>query len=286
MGALFGPSGNSEAFFAAGKKHTYEEPEWIASLGLDAFEYSAGNGITGSMAVFEKIGAEAKKHNILLSFHTPYFISLSGIERETRLKSLNYIKQSVAAAEAMGADIIVIHAGSASKISREEATELAKDTLWRALEDNPDTTVRFGVETMGKKNQLGTLDEVLDICSIDRRLCPVVDFGHLNARDCGHVFDTTDDYMRVFDKISDKLGPDYAENLHCHFSKIEYTAAGEKKHLTFEDEVYGPRYEPLSEAIALLGVSPRIMCESQGTQAADALMMKKHYLSIIGKERG
>ncbi len=280
MSATFGPSGNSQSFYDAGNKHTYQAPKWLSEMGLDAFEYPAGNGITGSLATFAKIGEEARKYGIALSFHTPYFISLSGLEQEKRLKSVDYITKSVAAAEAMGADTIVIHAGSASKIDRAEAVNLAKDTLYKALEALPDTKVRFGVETMGKLNQLGTLEEVLDICTLSPRLCPVVDWGHMNARNRGRLFVTVDDYRRIFDEIGRKLGYASADTLHCHFSKIEYTASGEKRHLTFADTLYGPDFEPLMEAIARDGYSPRIICESAGTMAEDALAMKAYYRGI------
>ena len=282
MSATFGPAGNSESFYLEKHKSTAEAPKWLYEKGLDAYEYSAGNGISGSLTTFQKIGEEAKKYGILLSLHTPYYISLSGVEPEKRLKSLTYIKASVQAAEAMGADTIVIHAGSAAKISREEAMSLASDTLLRALADNPDTKVRFGVETMGKKNQLGSFEEILTLCSLDERLYPVVDFGHLNARE-GGLFFTSEDYARIFDRIAKVLTPEKAQTLHCHFSKIEYTGAGEKKHLTFDDSVYGPPFEPLMEAICRLGVSPRIICESSGTMAEDALAMKNcyHHLQIM-----
>jgi len=279
---LFGPAGNSNSFLNEGYKHTYQAPAWLNSSGLDAYEYSAGNGVHGSLETFAKIGAEARKHNIALSFHAPYYISLSGIEIEKRLKSIDYIQKSVDAAEAMGADIIVIHTGSASKISREEAVELAKDTMYKALEAI-DTKVKFGLETMGKINQLGTLDEVIDICSIDPRLCPVVDFGHMNARNIGGLFITADDYRYVFDRIGDKLGDDYARCLHCHFSKIEFTNSGEKRHLTFSDDQYGPEFDPLARVIADDKLCPRIICESDGTMAEDALAMKKMYLAAAGK---
>lgn len=281
MAALFGPAGNSESFYAEGYKSTFQAPKWLSEIGLDAYEYQCGQGVRGSDEAFQKVGDEAVKHGIKLSLHAPYFISLSGIEEEKRLKSIDYIKQSVHAAEIMGADTIVIHTGSASKISREEAVGLAKDTMFRALEAIPDTKVRFGLETMGKLNQLGTLEEVIDICGIDKRLCPVVDFGHLNARNIGNYFVTEDDYRRVFAMITDKLGAEYADTLHCHFSKIEYTKAGEKKHLTFEDMVFGPEFEPLAQVLAKDGYNPRIICESDGTQAKDALEMKRLYNAAI-----
>ena len=281
MSALFGPGGNSLSFYASGKKSTVDAPAWVAGFGLDCYEYQAGKGLFGSDDTFKKIGDEAKKHNIRMSLHAPYYISLSGIETEKRLKSVEYITKSVKAAELMNAELIVIHTGSASKISREEAVTLAKDTMTKALEAVGDTPVTLALETMGKLNQLGTLDEVLDICSIDKRLCPVVDFGHLNARNIGSLFLTSDDYRKVFDTIANKLGDKYADTLHCHFSKIEYTGAGEKKHLTFEDSVFGPPFEPLMEAIAKEGLSPRIICESDGTMAEDALAMKKCYSALL-----
>jgi len=279
----FGPGGNSESFYAEKFKSTTQAPAWLASRGLDAYEFQGGNGISAGDATLAKIGEEAKKYGILMSVHTPYYISLSGVEEEKRLKSLNYIAQSLHAAELLGADTIVIHSGSAAKITREEAMRLASDTLSRNADAVGDTSVRMGLETMGKINQLGTLDEVIELCKISPKYCPVVDFGHLNARNIGGFFSDCDSYRRVFSKIGETLGDMYAKNLHCHFSKIEYTSAGEKKHLTFADDVYGPAFEPLIEAIVREGVAPRIICESAGTMAEDALAMKKAWLSMIGE---
>lgn len=277
---LFGPGGNAERFYAEGYKSTRQAPAWLKSLGLDAYEYQCGNGITGSDANFLAVGEEAKKHGIAMSLHAPYYISLSGVEAETRQKSAGYIEKSVHAARLLGADLIVIHTGSAAKITREEAMNYARDTLWKALE-TIDTPIRFGLETMGKLNQLGTLEEVIELCRLSPRLCPVVDFGHLNARNLGHRFLTKDDYRYVFDAIGSALGDAYAQNLHCHFSKIEYTAGGEKKHLTFADTVYGPPFEPLAELLAEENLSPRIICESAGTMADDALTMKALYRKAV-----
>lgn len=281
--ATFGPGGNSESFYNEGKKSTVQAPAWLKERGLDAYEYQAGNGLTAGDASLRKVGEEAKKHGILMSLHTPYFISLSGVEEEKRLNSINYISRSLHAAELLCADTIVIHTGSAAKITREEAMVLAADTLTKNLEVNGDTTIRMGLETMGKINQLGTLDEVLTLCKIAPIYHPVVDFGHLNARHLGGYFSDVDSYRAVFDKIATTLGDDYAYNLHCHFSKIEYTKAGEKKHLTFEDTVYGPDFNPLAEAIVREGVCPRIICESAGTMAEDALFMKNQWLAAKGE---
>ena len=279
---LFGPGGNSQAFYDDGHKSSKEAPAWVAAQGLDAYEFEAGNGLTAGEDTLSAIGLAAEESGIRMSFHTPYFISLSGTDPEKRLKSIEYISQSLRAAELLRAEIIVVHTGSAAKISREEAMNLSADTLWRVLEEVPDNGVRIGLETMGKLNQLGTLSEVLELCHISPRFAPVVDFGHLNARACGGEgsFRTKEDYMRVFAEIACSLGDSYAINLHTHFSKIEYTNAGEKRHLTFEDERFGPAFEPLMEAVAALRVCPTVICESAGTMARDALAMKQYYQKL------
>lgn len=279
--AKFGPGGNGDLFYAEGGKGTVDAPRWVSGFGLDAYEFEAGNGISASEETLRKIGERASEYNISMSLHTPYFISLSGVVEEKRLKSIEYIQKSLWAGELLGAKTIVIHSGSAAKISRKEAMKLSCDTLERVIEAVGDTSIKLGIETMGKINQLGTLDEVIEQCKVDRHYVPVVDFGHMNARERGNFFLNVDDYRRVFDKIAKGCGDEVAKNLHCHFSKIQYTDAGEKKHLTFADTEYGPDFEPLMEAIAKDGLTPTIICESDGTMPEDALEMKKYYLSLL-----
>ena len=281
MSAKFGPGGNSDAFKLAGGKSTLQAPGFVKRIGLDAYEYEAGNGLSAGASMLAEIDRRASENNIKMSYHTPYFISLSGIVEEKRLKSIDYIRQSLEAARLLGAGTIVVHCGSCAKISRDEAMRLAADTLVRAASSLDTYGIKIGIETMGKINQLGTLDEVLELCRIDSCFVPVVDFGHLNTRDLGGVFKTSDDYLRVFDKIASRMDSYVAENLHCHFSKIEYSKSGESKHLTFEDTVYGPDYEPFVEAIVKGNLTPTVICESAGTQSMDALTMKTLYESII-----
>ena len=281
--ATFGPGGNGDLFYAEGGKSTIQAPGWVKRYGLDAYEFEAGRGIGAGEETLRKIGEKAREHGVLMSLHTPYYISLSGVDPEKRLKSVEYIRQSLWAAELLSADTIVIHSGSAAKISRAEAMRLSCDTLEKVIEAVGDTSIKLGIETMGKINQLGDLDEVIEQCKVDKRYAPVVDFGHLNARERGGYFVTVDDYRRVFDKIANGVSDEAARDLHCHFSKIEYTDAGEKKHLTFADDVFGPCFEPLMEAIVLEGVAPRIICESDGTQPEDAKAMKDYYERILQK---
>lgn len=280
--AVFGPGGNGKRFYADGYRSTLQAFAWLEQYGLDAYEYEAGNGISASDATLAAIGEEAKKHRILMSLHAPYFISLSSVDAEKRAKSVQYVMRSIHAAALLGADTVVIHCGGVAKMTREEGMRLSMQTLAEiaenAAENSEGRSVRLGLETMGKGNQLGTLEEVLTLCRLSPVFSPVVDFGHLNARVQGTAFPNADSYRRVFDVIGETLGDSFARDLHCHFSKISYTEAGEKRHLTFADTEYGPVFEPLAEAIVREGVSPRIICESDGTQAEDALFMKQCFL--------
>ena len=236
MSALFGPGGNSDEFYADGKKSTAQAPEWVKAKGLDAYEYQAGKGVNAGEESLRKVGSAAAEAGIKMSIHAPYFISLSSVEPEKRNNSIEYIRKTLAAAKLLGADTMVIHAGSTAKISRAEAMRLAADTLYKAAMEFEGEEIHFGIETMGKINQLGTLDEVIELCKTAKIYYPVVDFGHLNARSTGGYYKDEDDYKRTFETIAEKLGDEYARYLHCHFSKIEYTGAGEKKHVTFDDE--------------------------------------------------
>ena len=280
--AIFGPGGNGDLFYRDGCKSTLQSPGWVKRYGLDAFEYEAGNGLTAGEASLRAVGEKAREHGIKMSLHAPYFISLSGIDPEKRLKSIDYIQKSLWAAELLGAATIVIHSGSTAKISREEAMALSKDTLEKVAEAVGQPCARLGIETMGKINQLGTLEEMIELCSMDPHLYPVVDFGHLNARERGGLFPDADSYRRVFDRVANRLGDEKARYMHCHFSKIEFTDAGEKRHLTFADDVYGPAFEPLAEALVKESLCPTIICESAGTMAEDALAMQAAYLAAGG----
>ena len=284
MSARFGPAGNSESFRQMGYTSSQSVPEYIEKMGLDAYEYQCGHGVRISEKSAKELGARAKEKNVILSLHAPYYISLSSVEEEKRQNSIRYILQSAKAAHAMGANRIVVHSGSCGKISREEALSLAMDTLRQAIAELDAaglSEVHICPETMGKVNQLGTLDEVLSLCSMDERLIPCIDFGHLNARTFGGLR-AFSDYEAIFDAIENRLGNDRMRHFHSHFSKIQYTdKGGEKAHLTFADTVYGPDFEPVAELLARKGCSPTIICESAGTQAEDAKTMKDIYLAAL-----
>lgn len=282
MGAIFGPAGNSESFATLGYKGSLDVPEYIVRMGLDCFEYQCGRGVNIGEEKAKALGKLAAEKGISLSLHAPYYISMSSVEEEKRINSIKYILDSAKACKAMGGNRIIVHTGSCGKISREKALQLASDTMRLALDalDNEGLgDIHICPETMGKVNQLGTLEEVLELCKIDERIIPCIDFGHLNARDLG-ILKSKEDFENIFIAIKNALGSDRLKTFHSHFSKIEYTTGGEKRHLTFEDSIYGPNFEPVMELTHKYDCSPVFICESAGTQAEDAKQMKDYYLSL------
>lgn len=283
MSAIFGPAGNSEDFYDSGHKSSLEAPQWVSSMGLGAYEYQCGKGVKISEEAAKKLGKLAKEKNILLSVHAPYYISLSSVEQEKRDKSIDYILSTLKVAKAMGAKRIVVHSGTAGSITRREAMELAKDTLSRSLDAAKEQgfeDIFICPETMGKVKQLGTVEEVTELCSLSERLIPTIDFGHVNSMTLGGL-KTEADFERVFDILKKSLGRWRAENFHAHYSRIEYTNAGEKKHHRFDETEYGPEFSPIAKIVAKRGLSPIIICESRGTQTQDAKEMQKIYRGFL-----
>lgn len=282
MSARFGPAGNAADF---PYKSSVQAPRWLKELGLDCYEYQCGKGVNVGEATARQIGLAAAEQGIALSLHAPYFINLANPEPEALQKTIGYITSACLAADWMGADRVVIHSGALMKRTRRQAQEIALGALRQvvaACDDAGFGHITLCPETMGKINQLGDLDEVLELCTVDPRLTPCVDFGHLYARSLG-ADDGAEAMERMLDRMEEVLGAPRAARFHSHFSHIEFTPnGGEKCHRTFDDDGgYGPDWTPLAAAVARRGWNPRFICESAGTQAADALTMKNIYQSYL-----
>lgn len=279
MSARFGPAGNAADF---PYKTSERAPAWIAAQGLDCYEYQCGKGVHIGEESARRIGAAAELVGIVLSLHAPYFINLANPDPDSRQKTIGYITAACRAADWMGARRVVIHSGALMGRTRRQAMEIALPALSAVLAACDDTGfghIALCPETMGKINQLGDLDEVLELCTVDERLVPCVDFGHLYARSLG-ALDGAEAMDAMLDRMKAVLGEARARVFHSHFSHIEFTPnGGEKCHRTFADDGgYGPDWSPLAAAVARRGWSPTFICESAGTQAQDALEMKRIYL--------
>ncbi len=275
----FGPSGNCESFYAEGFSHTEESAAFVKKRGLDCFEYSFGRGVRMTEQKADSIGAAFAKEGIEISAHAPYFINFANPDEEMAAKSYGYVLDTAKALKGMGGKRVVFHPAAQGKATREDAVALTEERL-KILRDfiyeQGFADMIFSPETMGKLAQIGTVEEIVRFCKIDKIFVPCVDFGHINAREQGSL-KSVEDYQSRLQYMIDELGYDKMKNFHVHFSKIMYSAKGEVKHLTFEDEIYGPQFEPLSVALKNLDLHPYIVSESAGTQAEDAEYMKKVY---------
>lgn len=283
MKLRFGPAGNPESFYGKGNTDSWQMPEYLAEMGLNAYEYQCSRGNRISQEKAEKLGGEARKHDIALSIHAPYYINLSSKDSKAMENSKNYLLGSLQIAQWIGATKVVFHPGGAAKIARGEAMRNALEALAVILQEAEDRG--FGgiwicPETMGKQNQLGTLDEVLQLCSLDsKRVKPTIDFGHLHALD-GGCLNSKEDFIEVLTKVEKALGSQAVKEFHAHFSPIEFTKAGEKKHRNLADIGFGPEFKHLAEVIFDWNLTPTIICESAGQQDLDAQVFAKVYQSI------
>ncbi len=282
MSAKFGPAGNAMSF---PYKSSVDAPRWLQELGLDCYEYQCGKGVRVKEDTAVALGRQAQAHGIALSLHAPYFINLANPDPESQEKTVGYITSACGVADQMGATRVVIHSGALMKRTREEAMAIAlpflKDIV-AVCQDQGFGHIALCPETMGKINQLGDLDEVLRLCQVHESLIPCVDFGHLYARSLG-ADQGAEAVERMLSRMEAELGADRASRFHSHFSHIEFTPnGGEKCHRTFDDDGgYGPDWEPLAQAVARRGWSPTFICESAGTQAEDAVTMKRIYQSYL-----
>lgn len=284
MSAKFGPAGNSMDF---PYKSSLDAPAWLAGLGLDLYEYQCGKGVNVGEETARKLGGKARQAGITLSLHAPYFINLANPDPESLQKTTGYILSACRAADWIGAGRVTVHPGALMKRTRREAQEIALRSMvevLKAVDGEGFGHISLCPETMGKINQLGDLDEVLELCTLDERLVPCIDFGHLYARSLG-ADEGTEACIRILDRMKQVLGEERASRFHSHFSRIAFTPkGGEKCHVTFENnEGFGPDPEPLMAEIAKRGWSPTIICESAGTQAQDALTMKRIYNEFRGQ---
>ena len=270
----FGPSGFSEDF-AKLYGTTEKIPDWLVSHGLDAYELSFTNGIRLSDETAKKYGELFKDKNIEVSVHAPYFINFANPDEAMIEKSFGYITSSLSKMKLLGAKKLVFHPGSLMKMTRDEAFKNTYENIKRLI-DRLDSLgysdFYLCPETMGKHGQVGTVEEIAKICTIDDRIIPTLDFGHINAFGGGSL-KTETDFFNVFETLKYYLG-DRFNKVHIHFSKIEYGKKGEIRHLTFEDKVFGPEFEQLAVALKKYNIDSCVISESSGTQTIDAVAMK------------
>jgi deoxyribonuclease-4 len=241
-------------------------PSLLREEGLDAFEYEAiywGAKPQMRREEAEQLGLKAEANDVWLSLHGSYFINLSG-EKQVVEASKKRLIACVTAAEWMKARVVVFHPGFRGERTPTEAFRncaTAMNEVSATMKTLGIKSVKLGAETMGKKSQVGSLEDILSFCEKVERTQLVVDWSHLHARDQGR-FRTVEDFRKVVVEIENRLGKEAVENMHCHFTKIEYSDKGERRHHVLDETGYGPSFEMLAEVVAEFRLRPIMICES------------------------
>jgi len=261
----FGPAGVPPSFRFM-KAALADVPRLLQEEGLDAFEYEAvrwGKNPQIRKEDAEELGLAAKENDVWLSLHGSYFINFCGTKQIVEASKQRLIA-CVTAAKWMDAHVVVFHPGFYGKNSAKQAFDTCVNALQEAVENIRSLGIRdvkVGPETMGRIFQLGSLDEVMRLCEMVEQTQLVIDWSHLHSREQGR-FRTVDDFRRVVEEVEIRLGTEVVENMHCHFTKIEFTSKGEKRHHTLEETRYGPKFEMLAKVISEFRLKPVIISES------------------------
>ncbi|MDD2655622.1 MAG: TIM barrel protein [Candidatus ainarchaeum sp.] len=247
-------------------------------LGLGAFELEFVRGVKMKEGTAREIAASARKNDVLISSHAPYYINCCTQEKAKVAGTIRHIFSSAQATGWCGGTITVFHPGYYQKLSKEEAFQAAKKVLLMVKEKMDAQKVKciLGAETVGKKSAFGGLGEVIRLHEELGFVWPVLDFAHLLAR--GDLpCKTEEDYRKLFDMVEKKV-KGYGKDFHSHFSSIKYGEKGERNHLPISANV--PPYKPLMKMLAENGISGRVVCESPRLEY-DALIMQKEYLKHL-----
>jgi deoxyribonuclease-4 len=235
-----GPAG-----YPAGSKGPIDAVERVAAMGFSALEIQFVRQARMDEAKAKEAGRKASELGVMLSAHAPYYINFCSSNQETREKSVEWVLKSARLCHILGAWLVVVHAASYSGASPEECSVVVEKALRRCrhqMEEEGIDGVKIGLETMGKKGSWGTLQEIEEVMPKVDGVVPVLDFAHLHARNGGSLRSKND-----FGKVLDDVSAFYPGRFHCHFSCIEYTEQGERRHLPLEAK--DPDYRHLAKAL-------------------------------------
>lgn len=273
----FGPAGVPPYFRVIGAELT-DIPRLLKEEGLGAFEYQASRwGKTPQIQqeMAQRLGSEARKHDVLLSMHGSYFINLLGKE-EIVEASKRRIVACATAAQWMGAYVVVFHLGFYGQMLKNEALKKAalgvKDVVIR-IKNLGIHEVKLGIETMGKHTQFGKLDEIFTLCHEVAQTQLVLDWSHIHARGMG-CLRRPEHFRAIVEEVERQLGSEALRKMHCHFSKIEFTEKGERRHHSLDETDFGPDFSMLAQTIAEFRLNPVVICETPMLDI-DAMKMQK-----------
>ncbi len=232
----------------------------IRDMGLQAVEIEFTHGVRMSNEKAKKAAALGKSLGLELSVHAPYYINLASEDPDKAKASRQRILDSCERGHHLGAGYIVFHPGFYMGRDNSLVYSIIKKEIMAlmALIKKKRYHVVLAPETTGKSSQFGDLDELLRLrketgCG----LC--VDFAHLFARHQGKA-----DFGKILDRLKG------IRHIHSHFSGIEFTQKGEKRHIPMSKRFF----RPLAKEILRRGTDITIISESPLTWK-DSLKMRE-----------
>jgi len=254
---------------------TIEGVQCCKDIGLEAMEMEFVQGVRLRKELAVEIGKTAKKLDISLSSHAPYFINFCSTDKKKITTSIRNIFQAAEATHHAEGRITVFHPGFYQKSTPEEAYKNAKKNLKEANKKIKQKKIKciLGAETVGKKSQFGGLEEVIKLSEDLSFIEPVIDFAHLQSRGDMNL-KKEEDYRKLFSLLEKRLGS-YVKHFHAHFSEIDYSEKGERRHLPLGAKNIPP-YKPLMKVLAEHGYSGTIISETPKLDI-DAQKMQKEY---------
>ncbi|MCW4030041.1 MAG: TIM barrel protein [Candidatus Bathyarchaeota archaeon] len=282
----FGPAGVPPMFRLMGATMA-DVPRLLHEEGLDAFEYQAsrwGAKPQVKEADARRLGEEARQNDVRLSMHGSYFINLAG-KREVVEASKQRLLAAATAADWMDAYVVVFHTGFYGKCEKGYVLKTCIDALKEVTAEmkSRGLKAKLGPETMGRKSQVGTIDEIIKINQEVEGIQLVIDWGHLHALHQG-TFRKLEDMRQIAEKVERELGTQALRSMHCHFSAIEFGLQGEIRHHTLDEKRYGPDFHWLAEIIADFGLHPTMICETPILDV-DARKMKETLEQVYAQKQ-
>jgi deoxyribonuclease-4 len=253
---------------------------YLDELNLRAMELGWVRSVRVSDATAQNIKSAGAERDIALSVHAPYYINLNADDEEWP-KSRKRLMDSARAGYLSGATDIIFHPGSYFGKPPEGVLKIALPRLEKCVEElrSENNPVILRPETMGKGAMLGSLEDTLEMSSIEG-VEPCLDFAHLHARPGDGSMNTYQEWLEVFDKYQKALGSSSLTRLHCHLSGIEYSEKGEQNHLEINESDFD--LDALFEALKQVKARGRILCESP-TLEEDALIIQKAWAKFSGE---
>ncbi len=287
----FGVAGFPINFFSSqyGKKRE-NIFKWLEEIGLDCLELQCTYGIKMKEEQAKLYRELANQHNITLTIHAPYYISLASQKQEVCERSKLEIKKAFDLAKVLGVKRIIFHPGAGYGKTDEDRKNGLQQliTALNSIKDELDTTnIKIYPEIGGKVNQLGSLDEIIEICKKVDYARPCIDLAHLHARELGSMT-SENKIIEVLKKLEKELGRKILEETHFHVYPVDFTDKGEKIHKAFGDKKeeitlfevdneYMPKAKDYINAIKKMNLHPITICEAHNTQDIGAKLMKNLY---------